>query len=349
MFGSGYIEMLARQMTADLRAIRDATPRGHSNALMTKGDSFGTITHNPDDTWDTSDVRGLPGLSTASNGSRNPPSLLICALHQAGVVVSLRQFTNNAFNQHHGLQAVERFGVDVDADGDGVVNELTTGDITAVTIYQATLPVPGRVHSSDPEIRRAESNGERVFQRIGCSTCHVPALPLDKQGWIYSEPNPYNPPGNLQTGALGYPLKVDLSSDELPVPRLHPVDGVVMVPAFTDLKLHDITTGRNDPNAEALDQNEPPGSPGFFAGNTKFLTKELWGFANSGPFMHHGKFTTIREAILAHAGEALFSRQAFQTLSDFDRGSVIEFLKTLQVLPPGTKELEVTAAADDDE
>jgi len=92
-----------------------------------------------------------------------------------------------------------------------------------------------------------------------------------------------------------------------------------MVPAYTDLKLHDITTGRNDPNAEALDQNQPPGSPGFFAGNTTFLTKKLWGFANSGPFMHHGKFATIREAILAHAGEALFSRQAFQSLSDYDR------------------------------
>src|SRR5262250_1252992 len=28
MFGSGYLEMIARQMTADLRAIRDATPPG---------------------------------------------------------------------------------------------------------------------------------------------------------------------------------------------------------------------------------------------------------------------------------------------------------------------------------
>lgn len=112
-----------------------------------------------------------------------------------------------------------------------------------------------------------------------------------------------------------------------------------MVPAFTDLKLHDITSGSGDPNSEPLNQNAVTGSSEFFAGNSRFLTKKLWGFANSGPFMHHGKFTTIREAILAHSGEALMTRSAFQSLSDFDKGCVIEFLKTLRVLPPGTREL----------
>ena len=45
--------------------------------------------------------------------------------------------------------------------------------------------------------------------------------------------------------------------------------------------------------------------------------------------------------MLAHSGEALATRQAFQALSDYDRNSVIEFLKSLQVLPPGTKSLVV--------
>ena len=35
------------------------------------------------------------------------------------------------------------------------------------------------------------------------------------------------------------------------------------------------------------------------------------------------------------------SRQAFTTLSDYEQGAIIEFLKTLQVLPPGTKYLVV--------
>ena len=78
------------------------------------------------------------------------------------------------------------------------------------------------------------------------------------------------------------------------------------------------------------------GSSGFFAGNTKFITRKLWGVGNSGPYMHHGKFTTMREAILTHSGEALAARQAFESLPAYDRDSVIEFLKTLQILPPET-------------
>jgi hypothetical protein len=40
--------------------------------------------------------------------------------------------------------------------------------------------------------------------------------------------------------------------------------------------------------------------------------------------------------VLGHYGEALESRTKFQALSEYDQDSVIEFLKTLQVLPPGT-------------
>jgi hypothetical protein len=45
--------------------------------------------------------------------------------------------------------------------------------------------------------------------------------------------------------------------------------------------------------------------------------------------------------VLAHDGEARSSRLAFEGLSEYERDAVIEFLKTLQVLPPGTKHLIV--------
>jgi hypothetical protein len=60
-------------------------------------------------------------------------------------VVSIRQFTNNAMNHHHGMQSEERFGLNTDPDADGFTNELTVADLTAISMYQATLPVPGRV------------------------------------------------------------------------------------------------------------------------------------------------------------------------------------------------------------
>ena len=348
MHGSGFLEMVARQMTADLQAIAAATPPGSSRQLVSKGVAFGMITHNPDGTWDTSKVVGLPAPSVKTTKA-TPPTLVILPYHQAGAVVSLRQFTNNAMNHHHGMQSEERFGLNVDADGDGIVNELTTADLTAISVFQATLPVPGQVIPNDPEIEKAVRGGERVFDRIGCNSCHVDALPLNHKGWVYTEPSPYNPSGNLQVGPTNYPLtapalSVDLTSPELPGPRLRPdVRGVVMVAAYTDLKLHDISATSDpatDPECEPLDQNQPAGSPGFFAGNCKFITRKLWGFYNQGgAFMHHGKFTTAREAIEAHNGEALASRLAFDSLPAQQQDYLVEFLKSLQVLPPGSKSL----------
>jgi hypothetical protein len=124
-----------------------------------------------------------------------------------------------------------------------------------------------------------------------------------------------------------------------------------MVEAYTDLKLHDISATSDpntDPECEPLDQNQPavlPGggaNPKFFAGNCKFITRKLWGFYNQGgAFMHHGKFTTAREAVEAHNGEALAQRLAFDALPPAMQDDLIEFLKSLQVLPPGAKSLVV--------
>jgi hypothetical protein len=339
MFGSGFIEMLARQITADLQHIRDNTPPGSSRVLVSKGIHFGVLIHNIDGTWDTSRVEGLPAASTATSGT-SAPDLIIRPFHQAGNVISLRQFTNNAFNHHHGIQSEERFGLGIDADGDGFVNELTRADVTAATLFQATLPVPGQVIPNDPEIEAAVANGRRQFTRIGCGGCHIPELPLTNDGWIYTEPNPYNPPGNLRPGDAP-PLAVDLTSESLPGPRLKVHNGVVWVPAFTDFKLHDCTAGPGDPNREPLDMNQPAGSAGFFAGNGKFITRKLWGIANQHSFGHHGLYTTMREAVLAHAGEALNERITFENLSEYDRDSIIEFLKSLQILPPGARDLLV--------
>ena len=341
MFGSGYVEMLARQMTRDLQRIRDATPPAGSSALTAKGVSFGRISRGPDGSWITSGIEGLPAPGLVTTGPANPPSLVLRPFHQAGNVVSLRQFTVNAFNHHHGIQATERVGDGTDPDGDGFADELTRADVTAATIFQATLAVPGRVIPNDKAVEEAVRVGEDRFVAIGCGGCHVPSLPLDDDGWIFTEPGPFNPAGTLKASDVGQVVAVDLNDNRLPRPRLRARRGVVAVPAFTDLKLHDITGGPGDPNREPIDMNQPAGTPGFFAGNGKFLTRKLWGTANEFPYFHHGQHTTLRESVLAHAGEALASRLAFESLSAGERDAVIEFLKTLQVLPPGTRPLVV--------
>ena len=113
--------MLARQMTADLQQIRDAIAPGGSAALESKGVSFGTLVRDADGSWDVSAVEGLVGSQPRQQRARTkPPSLVIRPFHQAGNVVSLRQFSNNAFNHHHGIQTTERFGDGTDPDGDGI-------------------------------------------------------------------------------------------------------------------------------------------------------------------------------------------------------------------------------------
>lgn len=337
MFGSGFIEMLARQMTEDLQTIRDSIAPGGSAELLTKGISFGTLARDGSGAWNTAEVEGLAPPSLASSGPANPPNLVIRPFHQAGAVISLREFSNNAMNHHHGIQSIERFGPD-DADGDGFSSNLTRADMTAMSAFQAQLAVPGRVIPRNPTIEAAVANGEQLFVDIGCASCHIPALPLTDQGWVFTEPNPFNPPGNLQPGNAPE-FALDLTDHRLDQPRLKPdrKTDTVWVPAFTDLKLHDITEGPDDPNCEPLHMQSPPGSLGFFSGNCKFLTKKLWGAANEPPFFHHGLFTTMREAIEAHRGDALEAYLNWSALDDYGRDSVIEFLKTLQVLPQGTR------------
>ena len=370
MFGAGYIEMLARQITADLQAIRDSVQPGGSAQLISKGISFGMLSRTRNGSWDSSKVVGIPRFSltttgnqseaitawnlndilsrstnTLTSGASQPPNLIIRPFHQSGRVVSLREFTNNAFNHHHGMQSTERFGVGADPDGDGVANELNHADITASTIFQATLPVPGQVLPSDPGTLAAVQNGQTLFGQVGCASCHVPMLPLDRNGWVFTEPGPYNPntTNNFNLQPTEAPtLSVDLTSDSLPGPRLKPDDnGIVWVPAYTDFKLHDITSGPGDPNREPLDQQIAAG-PAFFAGNGKFITRKLWGAGNTGPYFHHGQYTTLREAILAHQGESLPQYNAFMALSAEDQDSIIEFLKSLQVLPLGESRLVIT-------
>jgi len=333
MNGSGAIEMLAREMTGDLLNIRNAAIKEAQSSktsvtkrLDTKGVNFGQITADPSGAVDVSGVEGVD------------KDLIIKPFHQKGVVNSIRVFTVNAFNHHHGMEAVERFGVGQkdskgnlitthDFDEDGVPDELSVGDITAATIFQAAMNIPGRLISKDPERRAAAERGEQQFSAIGCADCHKPALTLNSR--FFSEPNPFNPPGNLRLQDVTRPYMFDLTSD-IPMPRLEAwgTNGAV-VRAYTDLKRH-VICDSSDPFFcnERLIQNGVP--------LNQFLTRKLWDVGNTAPYGHRGDLTTITEAILHHAGEGRLARERYAALSDEQKAEVVEFLKQLQVLLNGS-------------
>jgi len=211
MFGSGAIEMAAREMTAELQSKARPLPDG-SHTLTTKGVSF--------------KIEKLGGAIVRAWGIDK--DLVVKPFHQAGVVVSLRQFTVNAFNHHHGIQAEERFdlnpakGLRPDFDEDGISRELTIGDITAATVWQAHLPLPKQVLPADPAAREQIQHGTQLFTAIGCAECHTPVLPLTSS--LYSEPNPYNPPDTWSDTSQAY--RFDLKTHK--------------VKAYTDLKRHNL-------------------------------------------------------------------------------------------------------------
>jgi len=340
MFGSGPIEMLAREMTTELQmlragAIQQATTNGMTvtQILETKGINFGLIMVFPDGSVDTGEVKGVDA------------DLIVKPFHQAGVVVSLREFSNNAFNHHHGMQAEERFDLNptkgVDFDEDGIDHELTIGDITAVTLYQAALGTPGQVLPKDKARRQMIDQGAAFFDQAGCTSCHLPEMTLNSPFFV--EPNPFNPSGNLADTSQSFAFDMTKTGEW---PRLQKGrGGEILVRAYTDLKRHDLCDDPTDPepirffcNEQfAQDRPDQDGLPGM----EFFLTRKLWDVGNSAPYGHRGDLTTITEAILAHGGEARATRDAFVALPTADQAAIVKFLKTLQVLPPDCKNLVV--------
>jgi hypothetical protein len=363
VFGDGLKEMLAREISDELRAIRaaakaEALSSGQSvtKPLVSKGVSYGSITAQADGKIDPTGIQGIDW------------DLVVKPFTFKGNGTSLRGFPIGGSLLHHGMQAFERFG-DVDADNDGVpatpgtgTNELSIGDVTAMTVWMAAIPPPGRVMPKDKGRRAAVLRGEQVFSEIDCATCHTPVMYLD--GKDFSEPSPFNTGTTILTvGALAsqgaQPFRFDLTRQG-PGPRPETTrDGRVIVRLFSDLKRHNIT----DPSGKLSDEfaggfglvaGSPgvlePSSAGVAALNTGivhtvpnsaapllssnvFITQPLWGVGSTSPYGHRGDLSTLTEAILVHGNEAAGSRAKWTGLSQSDKDCLIEFLRSLQVVP----------------
>jgi CxxC motif-containing protein (DUF1111 family) len=114
------------------------------------------------------------------------------------------------------------------------------------------------------------------------------------------------------------------------LPRLEATpDGGAIVRAFTDLKRHNLCDelDRFFCNETIAQGSIPPST---------FLTRKLWDVGSSAVFGHRGDLSTLTEAIQHHAGEGRPSLTKYLSLSAHERAAIVEFLKTLQVLPPGS-------------
>ena len=120
-------------------------------------------------------------------------------------------------------------------------------------------------------------------------------------------------------------------------------DGRVMVPLYSDLRTHDMGRGLTDVTVQQTDD------PAVSIPPRHFLTRPLWGVADTAPYLHDGRALTLRDAIRGHAlrpdAAAPFdaddldpSSEAFEVvntfenaLTDDERAAVLAFLGTLRL------------------
>jgi len=317
LHGSGLVELLAREMSTDLQQIRAkavakarADKYSVSAQLTAKGINFGVISVGADGFIDISNIQGVDH------------DLVVRPFSQKGVFTSLRQFSINAMNAHHGMQSDERWGSQWtnsdDFDEDGFKQEITSGDLTAISVYQASIKTPIQKFPQDQILKQAAIEGEQLFNNADCNLCHINHLPL--KSLIFSEPSPFNNAGNLRPSD-GLPVyEYALSSDGLKQDE----QGRWLIPVFSDFKRHVIADNEKPHYAnERLSQR--------FIAIDEFISARLWGVGSSAPYGHRGDVSTMMQAILHHGGEARDSRMKFEGLSDLERRKIVEFLKSLQL------------------
>jgi hypothetical protein len=353
LLGGGAIQLLAEEMTQDLLAARESARanacqvrRRIRTVLTAKGVSFGSMDVACDPNLDIYNVEGVDD------------DLIIRPFGWKGIQASMRDFNQGATHNDIGMQPEETIGANVDGDFDGVVRELFVGDMTGLAVYQTAQARPvTRLELDDLGLleelgfeplesgqRASIERGRRVFDVIGCDSCHVPVMALEST--VFTEPSQNEThrddifPSGESAISLGLdpdnPVTFDLANDiidnrfivngqEVALGNLEVDDrnrGIVRL--FSDLKRHDMGAGL----AESVDDEGIPASV--------FLTKELWGVGSTGPYLSNGAAGTLTEAIIAHGGEATIPRNKFILLSPSLQSDIVEFLDNLllvQVTP----------------
>ena len=310
LLGLGMVQALGAEMSHELQferqtALDQAKSSGKAVTLdlTTKGISFGTLVVQPDASVDYSDLQGVDF------------DLVIKPFGRKGTISRLRRFVEDAARLHFGEQShvlalgyqkkpdVPHLGPGpnwYDPDNDGRQRELEEGILTTVASYLAMLEVPVVLPPADPGMRDRWANGSALFDSVGCSGCHVRQIPLLYTLWHETS----------DTTAGEVVLNLFADGDQ---PR-----GTNLVEVFSDFKRHDLGPGLADPHDE---EHHLPRSV--------FITRPLWGLAETPPYLHDGRAATIPAAILAHGGEAQGPRDAFAALSPDDQADLHVFLLSL--------------------
>jgi CxxC motif-containing protein (DUF1111 family) len=135
----------------------------------------------------------------------------------------------------------------------------------------------------------AAQQGQNLFEKIGCATCHVSTIVTAPAGTV------------IDGGAFTVP-------EALGNKIIHP---------YGDFLLHDIETG------DGIVQNPPQDTA------NKLRTVPLWGLRMHPRHMHDLASLTLESAIERHGGEAEHERKRFRELSPNEKQALFAFLNSL--------------------
>ena len=345
LFGLGLQEMLADEITADLRALRaqaaaqaNAQGRAVTRNLVSKGINYGSIRANPDGSVSTSGVRGVDS------------DLRVKPFFAHGGTTSIREFVVGAFNDEMGLQAVDPLllqaaagarrttptgmvldgSLDLvktgvartttdDPDADGVANEIPASLVDHMEFYLFNYFKPGTYRQTS-----LTETGRQLMAKVGCTGCHVQDLTIAHDRRVADVETEYDPNRGLFNGLFATASLLLAEEDDgsgHPTLKRPLRNSFVVRNFFADMKRHDLGPRFHERNYDGTL-------------TTHFMTEPLWGVGSSPPYGHDGRSINLREVILRHGGEALASRNAFAKLSESQKTAILEFLNSLVLFPP---------------
>jgi hypothetical protein len=179
VFGTGYTQRLATEMTTELRAqaqaarIAGTRKPGFTQSidLASKQSTFGTFST----TCTGSDVASCIDDTTQVIGVQ--PDLVIRPFQWGGIASSVRHFARDALDFHFSVQAVEKVG-HKDCDLDGLADEMTVGNVTALASYVTMFRPPVQIIEKGK--KKSVEQGRALLDSVGCTDCHRASMPIDK-------------------------------------------------------------------------------------------------------------------------------------------------------------------------
>jgi CxxC motif-containing protein (DUF1111 family) len=156
---------------------------------------------------------------------------------------------------------------------------------------------------------QSAQQGELLFTKIGCATCHVPTITTAPVGTV------------IDGGTLTIPAALGGKT-------IHP---------YSDFLLHNVGTGDGIIMSSTEHYGRafaPERWPTFSLTDlpgtqNKVRTPPLWGVRLRPRLMHDGTSLTFRDAIVRHQGEAAHVTQQFLKLRPRDQQALLDFLRSL--------------------